>query len=199
MAGSEAVKVRTRLVGTSALAMHNVQLADPDNEWARKISTITRKRTKTEEDRRDIKRLEFLGGLYVHEGRIVVPKMNVRRCFQEAAKATRKGKDIVRALNNADPLVPNADLVFADDNAAPEELYGTGKYDETTIVAVRGRTPRCRPTFNAWGLTADWLLLVNLLDYDEFAEIAKLAGVIEGLGDNRVNGYGRFNVEVSRL
>src|SRR5438128_2426520 len=67
MAQTMAVKVRTRLIGTTQYAQHNVQLADPDNHWAREIAAITKKRTKTEEDRQAIQRLEFLGGLYVHE------------------------------------------------------------------------------------------------------------------------------------
>jgi hypothetical protein len=199
MAGTTAVKVRTRLIGQTQYAQHNVQLADPDNYWAREIAKITGKRKKTEEDRQNIQRLEFLGGLYIHQDRIVVPKMNVRRCFQEAAKATRKGKDIVRAVNIADAAEPNASLVFPDDDKAPEELYGLGKYKDVTIVAVRGRTPRCRPAFSTWGLTVDWLLLTNLLDFDEFEEIVHTAGVVEGLGDNRVNGWGRFNAEVMKI
>lgn len=197
--GTVAVKVRTRLIGQTQYAQHNVQLADPDNYWAREIAKITKKRTKTEEDRQAIQRLEFLGGLYVHENKVVVPKMNIRRCFQEAAKATRKGKDIVRALNMADALEPYAVLAFPDQDKGPEELLALGKYKDVTIVAVRGRTPRARPAFQQWAVSADWLLLTNLLDLDEFEEIVHTAGIVEGLGDNRVNGWGRFAAEVIKL
>lgn len=198
MAGSTAIRVRTRLIGTTQYAQHNVHLADPDNYWAREIAKITSKRKKTEEDRQEIQRLEFLGGLYVHEDRVVVPKMNVRRCFQESAKAVRKGRDITRAVNAAepDPFVP---LVFEDQDKSPEELLKTGKYKDVTIVAVRGRTPRARPVFPVWAISVDWILLVNLLDADEFEEIVKTSGTIEGLGDNRINGWGRFTAEVTRL
>jgi hypothetical protein len=30
------------------------------------------------------------------------------------------------------------------------------------------------------------------VNYDELNRIVELAGTIEGIGDNRVNGYGRF-------
>jgi hypothetical protein len=200
------VKVRTRLIGSTPLMMHNVQLADPDNHWTKEIAKITKKRVKTEEDRREIARLEFLGGLYVHENRIVIPKMNVRRCFQEAAKATRKGKDIVRAVNLAQPAEANATLAFPDEGKNPDQLYAlvgadgvTPLYRDVTMVTVRGRTPRTRPVFKTWGLTVEWLLLTNLLDYEEFAEIVKVSGLIEGLGDNRVNGAGRFTVDIDQL
>jgi hypothetical protein len=45
----------------------------------------------------------------------------------------------------------------------------------------------------------DWLLLANLLDFDEFEEIVHTSGVVEGLGDNRVNGWGRFEAEVMKI
>lgn len=199
MPGTDPISIRTKMVSTSPLCMHNVQTADPDNEWARRISRITAKRTKTAEDRREIARLEFLAGLYLHEGTVVVPKANIKRCFQEAAKATRKGKDIVRGLNNPDPHVSYTELAFDGQGIDPDKLWESGKYHDITIVAVRGRTPRCRPLFQHWGLVTDWLLIPTLLDYDEFTEIVRMAGIIEGLGDNRVNGYGRFTVEVSRL
>ena len=54
--------------------------------------------------------------------------MNVRRCFQEAAKATRKGKDITRAVNLTDPTQPNATLLFADQDKTPEELFTMDRY-----------------------------------------------------------------------
>lgn len=201
MAGSVIVKVRTSLTGTSPLMQHNVQLADPDNPWSKQIAKIAAKKNrKTEEDRHELARLEFLGGLYVHEGTIVVPKMNVRRCFQEAAKATRKGKDITRAVNLTDPTQPNATLLFADQDKTPEELFTMDRYRDVTIVGVTSsRLPRCRSRFDPWGLTVDWYLISNLLDFDEFAEIVKMAGLVEGLGDNRINGYGRFEATVTLL
>lgn len=196
-----AVTVRTSLIGLTPLKMHNVQLADPDNMWAEKIAKITSKRKKTEEDRREIARLEFLGGLYVHDNRVVYPQANIKRCFKEAAKATRQGKTIDRALNFADPVIaPRLPLVFNGENMTPEELYNAGGYHDTTIVAVKtSKLPRCRPSILPWGITCEWLVFPNLMGVDELQAIAEAAGLIEGLGDNRVNGDGRFRVEVKEL
>src|SRR5262245_43216650 len=100
------MRVITRLVGSSPLLQHNIQLANPDHEWAKRISGITAKRKKTEEDRQAISRLEFQGSLYVDEGHVVIPTTNVRKCFQETAKVTKQGKQIVRAVNAIQLNVP---------------------------------------------------------------------------------------------
>lgn len=195
------VKVRTTLTGTTPYMQHNVQLADADNVWTKQIAKITAKKNrKTEEDRKELARLEFLGGLYIHEGNVVVPKMNVRKCYQEAAKATRKGKDVTRAVNVTDPEQPNAELVFTDQGKTPEQLFTMDRYRDMTIVGVgASRTPRCRARFDPWGLTVDWLVITNLMDFEQFEDIVKTAGLVEGLGDNRINGYGRFTATVTPL
>src|SRR6202000_1931549 len=97
------VKVRTDLVGTTELLMHNVRLANPDDPFAKAISRISSKRKKTEEDRREMAHLEWMGSLYTSSRddfspedidddenvRIVMPQTNIKRAFKEAAKATR--------------------------------------------------------------------------------------------------------------
>lgn len=198
----KAVKIRTRLIGTTELMMHNVQLADPMNHWTRQIAKLTSKRKMTDEDRQEKARLEFLGGLYLNpDGRVVVPQTNVRRCFKETAKATRQGRNIDRALNIADPevLADGLPLVFPQDNLSAEELWALPQYHDTTIVASPGRVPRTRPRFHPWGLTADWLLFPSMLSVEDLRTIVDQAGLIEGLGDNRVNGAGRFKGELEEL
>jgi hypothetical protein len=55
---------------------------------------------------------------------------------------------------------------------------------------------RVRPKFPAWEITADLELLDDMLNPNDLKDIASLAGLIEGLGDNRVNGFGRFAAEL---
>jgi hypothetical protein len=187
------VRVITRLVGTSPLLQHNIQLANPDNEWTRRISEITAKRKKTEEDRQAISRLEFQGSLYVDGGKVVIPTTNVRKCFQETAKITKQGKSIVRAVNAVQLNVP---LVYD----GPQDVDGIVSdqtfYDTTMVGVGTKRVLRTRPIFRAWALVAEWELITEAMDYDAFAKIVNLAGTIEGLGDNRTGGYGRFTAEV---
>jgi hypothetical protein len=55
---------------------------------------------------------------------------------------------------------------------------------------------RVRPCFPRWALVADAILLESVMDVDDLRRVADLAGKAEGLGDNRINGYGRFSVKV---
>lgn len=108
--------VRTQVIGTTQMHTHNIRLANPDDPFARAISQISAKRKKTEEDRKEMARLEWHGGLYTELGtayspammeqegiQLVIPQHNLKRCYKETAKATRQGRTIDRALN---PLFP---------------------------------------------------------------------------------------------
>jgi hypothetical protein len=196
-----AVKVTTRLEGITELNQHNIQLADPDGHWTQQIAKLTGKRKMSEEDRREKARLEFLGGLYVDQERVIIPQPNLKRCLKEAAKAQRLGRHIDRALNPADPeaYMRGLPLEFPDSNLGPDELWKLPQYHDTTIVASPGRVPRTRPRFTQWAVTADWLLFVNLLSVSDLRDIGEYAGLIEGLGDNRVNGAGRFKFTLTEL
>ena len=188
------MRVTTTLTGTSPLLQHNIQLANPDNHWTKSIAALTSKRKKTEEDRIEIGRLEFQGSLYTHDGRVVIPTTNVRKCFQEAAKVTKRGKQIVRAVNALDLHVP---LVYPGPQTL-DELVDDDTFHDITMVGVgQKRVVRTRPIFRAWGIAVEWELITDAMDYDEFVTIVDLAGRIEGLGDNRTGGYGRFTAEVT--
>jgi hypothetical protein len=195
------VKIRTRLVGVTELNMHNIRLANPDDEWTRKIAALTGKRKMSEEDRREKARLEFLGGLYIHESHVIVPQPNLKRAFKEGAKSIRMGRNIDRALHPADALayMEGLPLEFPDSGMAPDELWETRRYSDTTIVASPGRVPRTRPRFTEWALTADWTLYISLVSVADFRTIAEYTALVEGLGDNRINGSGRFQVTVEEM
>jgi hypothetical protein len=53
-----------------------------------------------------------------------------------------------------------------------------------------------RPRFFPWYLEAYAILNTNLIDIDKLRDIADYAGEIEGLGDNRINGFGKFKAEI---
>jgi hypothetical protein len=183
------------LTGSSPLVMHNPQLADPDNSFAREIDKIASKRKKSDEDRWAIYRLKFLGSLYI--GRtapgVVVPAANVRRCFEEAAKVRKLGRAVTRAVI---PLAEEFPLAY-DGPTDPEALWEEDRFRyRTTIVVSRQRIPTMRPWFPTWELVADFELVTETLDLDDFQDIVQAAGILEGLGDNRKNGMGRFTAVV---
>lgn len=187
------LNVAIELRGRTPLLMHNVRLADPDDEVTRQISAITSKRKKTPEDRRDIARLEWFGGLYLDNGQIVVPATNIKKCIIEAAKVHKLGKAVGRALT---PVDMNVSLAY-EGSEDPQDLYDRSEFHFRTSVGVgANRTQRTRPQFPTWAVAMDALLLDDVLDISDLTRMVQLAGSVEGLGDGRVLGFGRFDGQV---
>jgi hypothetical protein len=190
-------RYRITLTGTTPLVQHNPRLADPGDDITREIKSITGKRKKTDEDRVAIERLEWFGGLYLEDKTPVVPTANIRKCIVEAGKTRKLGKQIGRAVSFVDFTVP----VIHDGPKDIEKLYSHPGFRLRATVVNNGQTRivRVRPKFPAWALVADAEVLEDLIDPHELRDVAALAGVIEGLGDNRVNGFGRFTATVAAL
>lgn len=187
------MEVKLELTGTSPLLMHSINLADPDNEFVREIATYTAKRKKTEDDRRAVERLEWFGGLYVDNGQVVMPTGNIRKSFIQAGKISKQGTQVTRALQFTDLQVPLA----YDGPKDLEALFADPAYSNRAAVGISGkRVMRVRPQFNTWAVVANAFLLEDVMDVSDLELVAKRAGLAEGLGDNRVNGYGRFSIRV---
>lgn len=188
------MQVTIELKGTSPLLCHNPRMVDPEFELNRQIKAITAKRKKTDEDLQAIEELEWYGGLYEENGIVVQPTSKVRKCLVNAAKISKQGKAIERALSFAALNVP---LIYQGPKN-PDELFKDKKFHSRLSVGVSGkRVMRVRPQFFPWGLSVTGLFVEDAgLNVDEFVRIVELAGVVEGIGDNRVNGYGRFEGKV---
>jgi hypothetical protein len=183
------------LKGRTPLWCHNPQLANPDNKWAKAIRQLTGKRTKTEEDRREIARLEWWGGLYLNgeERGPIYPCWNVLRCLNEAAKRNRKGADVFRALTFSDLDVP---IQYPGSRDCRKLEQNPVFRDERIVGVQRARTMRCRPQFVTWALTVQGILLEDELDLADLKTIIERAGRL-GLGEGRALGMGRFTAEVT--
>ena len=101
---------------------------------------------------------------------------------------------IERALSFAELYVP---LVY-DGPKDIDELYTDKRFRSRLSVGVGNkRIMRVRPQFNPWAMSVNGLFIEDAgLNINEFKAIVDLAGLVEGIGDNRVNGYGRFVGEV---
>jgi len=181
--------------GRTPLICHNVQMADPDNTIVQAIKKITSKRVKTEEDRREIEKLEWYGGLYLAPGIAgpAMPTANIRKCLIEGAKLTKQGTTVQRALSFADMFVP----IAYEGPQDIDKLWQKEAFRDRRMVGVKqSRTARMRPGFNEWVVQARMFLLVNVMDLASLEQIAAQAGLTQGLGDNRTNGFGRFDATV---
>lgn len=186
------MNITIELKGTSPLLMHNPRMVDPEFEINRQIKVLTAKRKKTDEDLRQIERLEWFGGLYDVDGVIVQPTSKARKCLINTARISKMGKNVERALSFAQLHVPLAYDGPRDLNAMCEDK--DRRFTSRLSVGVGNkRVMRVRPQFFPWALSVDGLFVEDAgINLDEFTRIVELAGVVEGIGDNRVNGYGRF-------
>jgi hypothetical protein len=66
-------KYACRITGAAPLILHNVQLADPLNAYAKEMKKISGKRRKTDADLEELARFEWHGSLYVSQGQVVIP------------------------------------------------------------------------------------------------------------------------------
>jgi hypothetical protein len=191
---SKVERVRLELTGTTELLMHNEQLADPDNGYSKEIAALTGKREKTDEDRKEIARLEWFGGIYANNTGPYIPARNIKRCIAEAAKTSKDGKNIDRALIISEQV--SIPLLYKGPRDV-HELFEVPRHHHSCLVKISTRKiMRHRPQFPEWGLEAEFMLQTNLIDFRKFTDLVQLAGVIEGLGDGRRFGCGRFTAEV---
>lgn len=182
--------ITLELTGRTPIILHNPRLADPMDSITREIGKFSKKRSKTEDDHAEIARLEWMGGLYLSEGVVVLPTANVRKCLIQTAKATKQGKQIERSVYFKEQVAP---LVY-EGNGDITKLYETGNFTDRASVVVSGkRIIRVRPKFYPWQVTMDVMINESLLNLEDFERILELAGQIEGLCDGRNLGFGRFD------
>lgn len=192
------------LTGVQPLLMHNVRLADPDDVHTRQIAAINGKRgDQTAEDRHEKARLMFGGGLYIDdEIGPHLPAANLVRALRNAAnlvKKNRGGKQIERGFHL---VALHAPLVYKGPRDA-DSLWnnGQGRFVDRRMVKIPGgggRIPVTRPIFPEWQATFEFDLDGSEIDKADLAVYAEKAGRVEGVGDARRLGYGRFVAEISQ-
>lgn len=187
------MRITITLTGTSPLLMHNPRMVDPEFELNRQIKAITGKRKKTDDDLRQIEKLEWYGGLYtMQNGSMVIsqPTAKVRKCIVNTARISKMGRMVERALSFSDLDVP---LVYEGPRDI-DDVFGLAQFHSRLSVGIGGkRVMRVRPKFFPWALSVSGLFIEDAgLNRDDLERIVELAGLVEGIGDNRVNGYGRF-------
>ncbi|WP_133116297.1 hypothetical protein [Amycolatopsis antarctica] len=186
------------MIGTAPLLMHNVRLADDQDPYVKAIKKLTAKKTKkTDDDKMEIDRLSFAGGMY-HDDDLgpYLPAENIFRCLMEAGSLTRSGKKIERGvifdgtrarLNYDGPR--DLETLWGDDGASPF-------VDRRMVAVQRQRIPRVRPIFPDWSATIGVEIDPQVIDFDEFEDIVAKAGRLIGIGDYR-RFYGKFEGKVT--
>lgn len=180
------------LTGRSPLLMHSDAGVDPEHPLNKAMKQITAKTSskRTEEDHRLLDRLEWEIGLYLDDaGQVTVPAANVRKSIIRGGVLTKQGTQVARGL-----VLSERWTEFEHDGPSDlRELYARPEFSDRRSVGVgQKRVMRVRPHFASWGLRMRALLVTDVLDLDDLRQIASTAGVVEGVGDNRINGFGRY-------
>lgn len=185
---------RIALTGDKPLLMHNIQLADPLNKFSKALKVVTSKRIKTDEDHAEMAKIEFLGSLYwTQENGPYVPEHWFHKCLVEAARMTKKGKEIERAVF----VDSDAPLIY-DGPRGGMDLFSKGDlFMHNAMVKVgQARVMRTRPIFRQWGCEFMVEVDTERINGEDFEAICEAAGRYVGLGDWRPR-FGRFSVQVS--
>ena len=175
--------------GVSPLLLHNGQLANPLNEIVKEIKKFSKKRSKTEADYAALSRLEWLGSLYLKDGKIVLPGEMVEALLINGAKKKRQGTNAKIAI-----FVEKESLLKYDGPTDIEELYLDENFRLVAGVKVsRARIMRTRPMFKEWGANIIVTYDNEVVDKQNVVEYMVIAGKQVGLGDWRPK-FGRFEV-----
>jgi hypothetical protein len=191
------MKLRIELTGTTPLLQHNPQMVDPQFEINIRIKELTSKRKKTEQDLRTIEKLEWYGGLHLAQNgkgpQVVFPTAKLRKCLVNTAKIHKLGKSIERAVSFSAIHVP----LLHDGPKDIDKLWEDERFRSRLSVGIGNkRVMRVRPQFLPWAAAIEGIFIDDAgLNPDELQRIVELAGTVEGVGDNRVNGYGRFTAK----
>lgn len=185
--------------GFRPLLMHNGQLADPLNPWAKELAALTRKKGKTDLDHEAIARAEWNGGLYYDDTaqKVTIPGDMLDAVLKEGAKKKRRGKDMASGVEVAGMEYP---LAYDGPNSrgdlwAASTSTGHPIYRDRRGARVnQARVVRTRPKFPEWRL--DFQIRVHTfssLSFDDVKAALEDAGLQCGMGDFRGR-YGLFRV-----
>lgn len=184
--------LRVKLTSRMPMLVHNERLANPMSEYTKALKKITSKKKKTDDDMVAISFAEFEGGLY-HDDEVgpYVPAHWLLAMIKEAAKLSRRGRDVARAIFLTETKLP---LKYS----GPRDVQGlwNAKFYDQRMVGNQGRRIlRTRPKFNQWSVEFDLCIDETVFNASDVADILRVGGQMCGLGDYRPT-FGRFDTEV---
>lgn len=195
------MEVLIEAIGTKPLLLHNVDLANPLNPWFRKAAELRGipSKRRTEKWHEEMAYTNFMGAFYdIPEiAGIAIPSENLRRSIIGAARISRLGASVTRALS---VTTAASELIF-DGPKDPQRLWDSGKFHLTRMIrsGVGNATPTTYPIFKDWAIRVPFDLDESILNARDLRDLAERAGQVEGLGASRKQGYGRYDALVKTL
>lgn len=176
------------LTGDAPLIMHNGQLADPLNVWAKKLKAISGQRKKTDSQYEEMSRIEFFGGLYLSkEHGPIIPADLIDACVVEAARKSREGVLAKSGFFTSAHSRLEYEGPRTDDELWQDEVWRIVK----RVTIGQSSVMRTRPIFQQWQATVTIQHEDTVVNAARVAAWFAVAGALVGLGDWRPR-FGRF-------
>ena len=185
--------LRFRIKGDTPLMMHNNVACDPLHPLAKQMKKISSVRNKTDEHHEEIAYIEYQAGIY-HDPKIgpYIPGRCVDALLREAAKFSKKGKTVTRALQTVEDKVK----LLYDGPRDIQGLYSKCYRDRRPVTVNRSTVIRTRPFFEEWAAEFQVAIDPSQLDAIEVRNFLEVGGRLVGLCDYRPT-YGKFNLEAA--
>lgn len=179
-----------KLSSSAPLLMHNGQMANPLNKWAKLMKQISSKRAKTDADYEEMARIEFLASLYMSPEGPVLPSFVIDATLTNGAKKSKEG---MSAKSGAFCL-DNAVLEY-DGPRTADELWQDETFRHVALVRVgTARVARTRPIFNEWTAIVSVNIETGIVNPARVDDWFAVAGTQVGLCDWRPQN-GRFQAQ----
>jgi hypothetical protein len=194
-------QTKIRITGTRPLLLCRGEGANPFDEQARKIKTISQKRKKTDEDHELLARLQFESSAYYDEQiGMYLPVDNLLKCCENGA-AKYKEATLVKSqvlikgfvgkqLDNA------AAKIICDCPKTLEEIYADKRFVSLRMGKIPGSRTSilvARPIFAEWAV--EFLCEYSGLTRERLMDYWTAAGRLVGIGAWRPR-HGLFTAEV---
>lgn len=185
---------KIRLTGRTDLVLHNNQCVDPLNPLKKEIAAITGKKKKTDSDHLQLRKLEFIAGLYFNDQLgPYVPAQNIRKMLIEAARKDKNGKQFESGV-----FIENHSPVQYEGPRTVDEMIKAGEeFMWTTPAGNQSATiMRTRPRFKKWSIEFTVLTESSLVTKDMIVNALRHAEISVGICDARSIGCGRFSAVI---
>jgi len=199
-------QIKFKLVGETALLMHNNRLANPLDKYSQEISGKSGKRKKTIEDIWELARIEWEGGLYFYDGEIKIPNRVINKCFERGATKQKNGmlwKTGCFIQEDYCPLSYKGTKISVDEvDDVPNpslDKHFKKKLFQAMVKVGTASILRTRPLFEDWSCEVTVIFDDSVMNKSSLMLAASDAGRLVGLCDWRMEKggqFGRFSVEV---
>jgi len=197
-------ELKFKAIGITPLLIHNNRTANPLNRYAQILKILNAKgKNKTDQDHKDVARIEWEAGLYLHDGVVAIPGRCIDAMLFKSAKKTRNGPKykegtmIAEDYCQLDYRSPKIKIKENDHIPNPEldKFYDATNFQAPVKINRSSTVIRTRPIFYDWSLEFTVIIDENILDERTVKDIAKTAGEYVGLCEDRPR-KGRFEIEL---